>query len=1595
MNLYHSQHDAAAREAEGLRLMRAVNSPSPSNYDGEQVLASGERSSSISGIGIQYRHNRGQVYTSIRPIAHRMADQPLRLARIRPQGKSPRRGFGGRADRAPEWLKACVKGDVDRLEVLEQHPVLDTLMNPGGPFSDFHLRYLAAFSVELTGWGYWWMPVKDGRRQVWYVPAHWVTPEHKGKAFSGWKLKPASHIKEIYIPGEEIAPFWYPDPADPLNSLSTLEAHGEEILAHESLVRAQKMAFENGIFPGLAVIVGDTDAGSGKKFRPRLSRKSRDTIRARINARLRGVGRMNEAVILDRMISDIKPITNKPSEMDFLGSTKMSEGRVARGIGTNPTITGENDGVNFAQAKTADAVFCKYTVNPKIGMMSRSLTSFVLPTLMGDAARGEYVLYIDECEIDDPQYKLETWRLGLQYGSVTLDDFNTNVLKLPSNPKLQVYMRPMGLVETPADGDHGRDPSSGQPAGNDSDGQDDDEPEASRARKQICSKGVLRAKATPTQICDRGGNMASRFVCDVHGKTRSQICGMAGDVASVRRSSFVSAWEKQHGKREQDMRKAVLAFYQGMAKSLGNAVRTVSLEGSPEEIAARVLNKKKWRDELLKAVDSPLTRCYYIGAALELAPFGIGRKPTLPNNSPPAAEEVGKAGYQNLGMDMPASVVSGIGKAIANLKKQSYWQDIFETTTNKLSSIISDSLEDGLVREDLADEIQSTVEDMSDSQAMLIARTETTGALNGGQEEARNHLVDEGIIEEKEWMATFDMVTRQDHADTNGQRVPNDEEFELPDGSKAPYPGHPSLPAKQRCNCRCVATAVTMFSDDDFSDDGKSHNREKAFCPTGPGGGIDPTCSPDTGGSSGGGSGGTYHSHGVDISSWKGSNPTAVYNKNKIAKMEALANAGDIDGLMKMKPGPYKKPNSYNKKVMEAHANLVKSVTVGKAATVHQAATPAEQKSGVVNMDGWEQTGKQAGSNPGGKFKAADGTEYYAKFPSNPAMARNEVLAAKLYELAGVNVAQYTLVEKDGKLGSASKFEQSAKSADWNNSEHRELAQDAFAAHAWLANWDAIGDPSQPDNVRMIDGKAVAMDVGGSLEFRAQGEPKGEQFGDTANEWDTLRDPSIAPAASKVFSEMTPSQLSQSAAKLGDITSTQIKELVDKYHGGTQAEKDQLSKKLTLRLDDITQKGLEAADASWTTGPELELDLGDQGDAGPEQSEQAKSEKIAPALPPPPGGFSNFSNAQMSDMYEAAKAGNLEALNAIVTIPDALTTSQQVKHQYKQDLLAALKQGGVAHPNHEGAATIAAEAASKVVTPTIDHSQFPETPEFVSKNQEQVAANKALVDVALNHAKAGNLDALQAMELPPSQKLKSWHSQLTHNLATQLNPPPKAESASGLAGQAAAKAIKLNKGDKIGYWIVAGSGEAAAAAIPQTDVKPDWGTGKAAWEGLSATQKNAVKAYTGGKYDSINTSLRADAKPSSAALTAARGVMKASVPLSEGSVLWRKHDIDKSAVPALFSSVGQIVRDKAILSTSSDEYAWSGRVHWKLTVGKGVKGVPARKFSNSPSEDEVIFGPNTKILVTKVTEKKQSSWNGSIQAEGIILEFDPKQCCPP
>lgn len=333
--------------------------------------------------------------------------------------------------------------------------------------------------------------------------------------------------------------------------------------------------------------------------------------------------------------------------------------------------------------------------------------------------------------------------------------------------------------------------------------------------------------------------------------------------------------------------------------------------------------------------------------------------------------------------------------------------------------------------------------------------------------------------------------------------------------------------------------------------------------------------------------GGQWKAMGVDgitLPPKLGSASNPSYDK-KAAALHQAAQAGDLttvyayvtsnaDKLKKFEDAKTQKiaPNSQTKwaagSVQYAQQLLVDMNAKPKAVASVDAITGPEKLSSLKLVGA-----KPGGSNPGGVYEDANGTKWLVK-GSNGGIAtprsQNEVLASKLLAAAGVGVPDMKLVDLGdqygGGIGVASKMISSFQSLDAAGKAGIAAAQADFAVHAWLANYDAIG--LSKDNTVIQNGKAINIDPGGALLYRAQGKLKSD-FGNTVGELTSLRDSKINAAAASVYASMTASQIAESAKKVAAVDDATIKKLCETYGPGKDADRAALASKLIARKADL------------------------------------------------------------------------------------------------------------------------------------------------------------------------------------------------------------------------------------------------------------------------------------------------------------------------------------------------------------------------------------------------------------------------------------------
>ena len=187
-----------------------------------------------------------------------------------------------------------------------------------------------------------------------------------------------------------------------------------------------------------------------------------------------------------------------------------------------------------------------------------------------------------------------------------------------------------------------------------------------------------------------------------------------------------------------------------------------------------------------------------------------------------------------------------------------------------------------------------------------------------------------------------------------------------------------------------------------------------------------------------------------------------------------------------------------------------------------QTPPPAPALAGPPKFNMVQTSGKK-GTNEGGFFKnEATGEEFYVKFYKDENQSKTEALAGEVYEFFGASTLSPKTGEINGKFGvmtpkSTDLVEITPAQMKNPTPEMIDDLAKIYYSAVMTANRDIVGDSFDNIMLNKKTGRLVQTDLGGSFEFRAQGEPK--TYGKDVNDADAFLNPKYS--AGKFFNQLS------------------------------------------------------------------------------------------------------------------------------------------------------------------------------------------------------------------------------------------------------------------------------------------------------------------------------------------------------------------------------------------------------------------------------------------------------------------------------------------
>lgn len=637
------------------------------------------------------------------------------------------------------------------LNEIEQHPFLDLWNNPN-PLQD-----RAAFIESVIGF--------------YEISGNTYIELNKPKSVSKGELWPVRPDQVRIVPGPKGYPLKYVvkasgreqdfpvdqfnfksnmkhmktfNPTDLWYGLSPMQAAMLAIDQNNSGNKWNLSLLQNSATPSGILTVKATDANP----RGELDDKQFDDLKEQIDESFVGSRNAGRPMLLEGGL-EWKTVAFGPKDMDFVNNKNTTASDICLAFGVPPEMMGYGT-KTFANYKEARLSFIEETIIPTLD----SLRDFINKNILVDYGDNLYLDY-DEDSISALVEKREAKYTSLQSATFLTLNEKREAVGYDKEEGLDVFVFNNELltvedIQNYNEVDETDNSTQDKPAQEPTPPQDDDETD------------------------DEGGGLKSINLVNDNEKRKT--------------------WKQQNRKRATYTK----FFYQDLREDY-----------------------KELTNNLTEAAEKTK------GQDARLIEFAIGR--VLTDFQSTLSKTVAK-NVRNIIKDFGAEIfhegksLPGFMERKANLKFDQYVRayvekrsgenirTILNTNQKQVAKIVKEwtaqSIMDGSTTEQLSKYLEAEFEDLTESNARRIARTEVALASQNGSLEAVKSLGISNMT--KEWVSASDDRVRDgakggpDHAAMNGTVVDLDEKFTVPPDCDMDGPGDGSAPAEQVINCRCV-----------------------------------------------------------------------------------------------------------------------------------------------------------------------------------------------------------------------------------------------------------------------------------------------------------------------------------------------------------------------------------------------------------------------------------------------------------------------------------------------------------------------------------------------------------------------------------------------------------------------------------------------------------------------------------------------------------------------------------------------------------------------------------------------------------------------
>lgn len=627
-------------------------------------------------------------------------------------------------------------------EEVDDHPILDLLQGVNETTTGVELKYITFCHLELTGNFFWLLdgvknendeptaifPLNPGRVRVkvdkstfpYRISHYEFTIDGKVFTFQPWQI----------LQGK------YPDPNDPFMGIGVPQTIPAWIDSDNYAMEYNRKFFINGANIGMYLTTESNVEGQ------------LDRIKQGVNNKYAGTENAHKIPVLPKGVKfEHTGVTHK--DMDFGNLQDVTRDRILAAYRVSKTILGtaESD-VNRATSETADYVFAKRTIKPKMLLFVSYLNEFLVPRFGDDL----YLTFIDPVP-EDKQFRTQEMQAAV-----------ANMPVMTQNEARKSYLG-LGPVEG---GDKLMTPAAMQPIG--ATEQVDGEETNPTLAKTVEGWKTRAMRIRP------GGKTATSNAYKLR-KTLSESFKKAIDrtpafqvksITDLTRDEYMEHWKRFSARSEEAKAELHKVFVTINRNQKEEVIANLADATGVQKAIGELFNLKDWMSITIDLVTPIVRRLARDEASAAFAMIGVPHKDILANES------------------IAAALDQGIAKMARSYN---------ETTLDQLKKVLTEEMnaEGGTTLAKLTDAVDGVYSFADERRAGMIAKTESYRAANWANKTAWQ---ESGVVKTIIWYTAEDDHVCPDCASLDGKEIAIDAKFFDDD-----YSGGDTPPRHPDCRC--------------------------------------------------------------------------------------------------------------------------------------------------------------------------------------------------------------------------------------------------------------------------------------------------------------------------------------------------------------------------------------------------------------------------------------------------------------------------------------------------------------------------------------------------------------------------------------------------------------------------------------------------------------------------------------------------------------------------------------------------------------------------------------------------------------------------